>query len=47
MTSTVLDYENDTLSKEEVLDQLQTMTEKQLQFLLRLSQKLFFETSVN
>jgi hypothetical protein len=47
MTSTVLDFENNTLSKEEVLDQLQTMTEKQLLFLLQLSQKLFFDTSVN
>ena len=32
MTTTVL--ENNTLSKEEVLEQLQEMTEKQLQFLL-------------
>ena len=47
MTSTVLDFENNALSKEEVLDQLQTMTEKQLLFLLQLSQKLFFDTSVN
>lgn len=47
MTTTVLDLENNALSKEEVLDQLQTMTEKQLQFLLKLSQKLFFETNVN
>lgn len=45
MTTTIL--ENNTLSKEEVLEQLQTMTEKQLQFLLKLSQKLFFETSAN
>ena len=43
MTTTIL--ESNTLSKEEVLEQLQTMTEKQLQFLLKLSQKLFFETS--
>ena len=45
MTTTILD--SNTLSKEEVLEQLQTMTEKQLQFLLKLSQKLFFETSSN
>ena len=45
MTTTIL--ENNTLSKEEVLEQLQSMTEKQLQFLLKLSQKLFFETSAN
>lgn len=45
MTTTIL--ESNTLSKEEVLEQLQTMTEKQLQFLLKLSQKLFFETSAN
>ena len=45
MTTTILD--SNTLSKEEVLEQLQTMTEKQLQFLLKLSQKLFFETSAN
>ena len=31
MTTTIL--ESNTLSKEEVLEQLQTMTEKQLQFL--------------
>ncbi len=45
MTTTIL--ENNTLSKEELIEQLQTMTEKQLQFLLKLSQKLFFETSAN
>lgn len=45
MTTTIL--ESNTLSKEEVIEQLQTMTEKQLQFLLKLSQKLFFETSAN
>lgn len=45
MTTTIL--ETTTLSKEEVLDQLQLMTEKQLQFLLKLSQKLFFETNAN
>ena len=45
MTTTIL--ENNTFSKEEALEQLQTMTEKQLQFLLKLSQKLFFETSAN
>ena len=36
-----------TPTKDEVLEQLQTMTEKQLQFLLRLSQTLFFDTNVN
>lgn len=45
MTTTIL--EENILSKEEVLDQLQTMTEKQLQFLLKLSQKLFLETNAN
>ena len=45
MTTTIL--EENILSKEEVLDQLQAMTEKQLQFLLKLSQKLFLETSAN
>lgn len=45
MTTTIL--ENNTLSKDELIEQLQTMTEKQLQFLLKLSQKLFFETSAN
>ena len=45
MTTTIL--ETTTLSKEEVLDQLQLMTEKQLQFLLKLSQKLVFETNAN
>ena len=39
--------EENTLSKEEVIEQLQEMTEKQLQFLLKLSQKLFLETSAN
>jgi hypothetical protein len=45
MTTTIL--EENILSKEEVLDRLQNMTEKQLQFLLKLSQKLFLETSAN
>lgn len=45
MTTTI--FEENALSKEEVLDQLQTMTEKQLQFLLKLSQKLFFESNAN
>ena len=45
MTTTIL--EENILSKEEVLDQLQTMTEKQLQFLFKLSQKLFLETNAN
>ena len=45
MTTTIL--EENILSKEEVLDQLQTMTEKQLLFLLKLSQKLFLETNAN
>jgi hypothetical protein len=45
MTTTIL--EENILSKEEVLDKLQNMTEKQLQFLLKLSQKLFLETSAN
>ena len=39
--------EDKLLTKEEVLCELQTMTEKQLQFLLRLSQKLFFESQTN
>ena len=37
----------ETLTKDEVLDQLQMMTEKQLKFLLKLSQKLFLETNAN
>ena len=45
MTTTIL--EENVLSKEEVLDRLQNMTEKQLQFLSKLSQKLFLETSAN
>ena len=45
MTTTIL--EENILTKEEVLDQLQTMTEKQLLFLLKLSQKLFLETNAN
>ena len=45
MTTTVL--EEETLTKDEVLEQLQMMTEKQLKFLLKLSQKLFLETNVN
>ena len=45
MTTTIL--EENVLSKEEVLDRLQCMSEKQLQFLLKLSQKLFLETSAN
>lgn len=45
MTTTIL--EENILSKEEVLEKLQDMTEKQLQFLLKLSQKLFLETSAN
>ena len=45
MTTTVL--EEETLTKDEVLEQLQMMTEKQLKFLLKLSQKLFVETNVN
>lgn len=40
-------YEENILTKEEVLEQLQTMNEKQLQFLLKLSQKLFLETNAN
>ena len=40
-------YEENILTKEEVLEQLQSMTEKQLQFLLKLSQKLFLETNAN
>ena len=45
MTTTIL--EEETLTKDEVLDQLQMMTEKQLKFLLKLSQKLFLETNAN
>ena len=45
MTTTIL--EENILSKEEVLEKLQDMTEKQLQFLLKLSQKLFLETNAN
>ena len=40
-------YEENILTKEEVLEQLQTMNEKQLQFLLKLSQKLFLEAKAN
>ena len=39
MTTTIL--EENTLSKDEVLEQLQMMTEKQLHLLLKISQKLF------
>lgn len=46
MTTTILEEEK-TLTKDEVLDQLQMMTEKQLMFLLKLSQKLFLETNAN
>ena len=45
MTTTIL--EEETLTKDEVLDQLQMMTEKQLKLLLKLSQKLFLETNAN
>ena len=45
MPTTIL--EEETLTKDEVLDQLQMMTEKQLKFLLKLSQKLFLETNAN
>ena len=45
MPTTIL--EEETLTKDEVLEQLQMMTEKQLKFLLKLSQKLFLETNAN